>query len=168
MTAALQRDNAFWQFSLRIYRAPGVAAECLALQDALGIDVNLLLFMAWLGAARRTMLTDDEVASAQNLVQPWHDQAVRPLRAVRRQLKAFATPDSEAFRLRVKTVELEAEQVEQAMLFGHALESWSGIGTADPREAVTANMLAYLRLAGGAASGHSVQSLAEAALQPGG
>lgn len=168
MTATLQRDNAFWRFSLEVYGAPGVAAECLALQDALGIDVNLLLFCAWLGSARRTALSASEIESARSLVQPWHDQAVRPLRAVRRQLKAFSGPDSEAFRLRVKALELEAEQMEQAMLFSHALETWPRVGAADPRDAVAANIRIYLRSLGHAGSAHSVQRLVEAAVQSGG
>lgn len=172
MTATLQRDNAFWRFSLEVYGAPGVAAECLALQDALGIDVNLLLFCAWLGSARRTALSASEIESARSLVQPWHDQAVRPLRAVRRQLKAFSGPDSEAFRLRVKALELEAEQMEQAMLFSHALETWPRAGAADPRDAVAANIRIYLRSQRGAGPGpglmHSVQCLVEAAVESGG
>ena len=45
----LQYDNEFWRFSLAIYKPPDVAAECLALQEAVGLDVNLLLFCAWLG-----------------------------------------------------------------------------------------------------------------------
>lgn len=52
MASELQRENEFWQFSLAVYAAPGVEAECLALQEALGIDVNLLLFFVWLGASR--------------------------------------------------------------------------------------------------------------------
>ena len=43
----------FWRFSLRTYGAPGVARACLALQDACGADVNLLLFCCWLGVEGR-------------------------------------------------------------------------------------------------------------------
>lgn len=167
MSAALPRDNAFWQFSLKVYAAPGVAVECLALQDALGIDVNLLLFFAWLGAAHRTALTQAEVGRAQGLVQPWHDQAVRPLRAVRRQLKEFTSPDCEAFRTRVKGLELEAEQMEQAMLFIHALEAWPAIGTADPREAVAANINIYLQSQPAAGAVPSTSHLVAAAIRCG-
>jgi uncharacterized protein (TIGR02444 family) len=38
--------NAFWDFSLKVYAAAGVADECILLQDRFGIDVNLLLFCA--------------------------------------------------------------------------------------------------------------------------
>ena len=45
-----QREG-LWDFSLRVYRAPGVSDWCLALQDGHGADVNILLWAAWLGAA---------------------------------------------------------------------------------------------------------------------
>ncbi len=45
----------FWDFSLAIYRQPGVPEECLALQERLGADVNLLLLCAYLGAKRKAL-----------------------------------------------------------------------------------------------------------------
>lgn len=45
-TAELEFENEFWRFLL------GIADKCLALQEALGNDINLLLFRAWRGAAR--------------------------------------------------------------------------------------------------------------------
>jgi uncharacterized protein (TIGR02444 family) len=48
--SALDLDNVFWRFSLAVYASDGVARECLALQEALKADVNLLLFCAWMGA----------------------------------------------------------------------------------------------------------------------
>ena len=166
---ALQEDNDFWRFSLAVYEAPGVEAECLALQDALGIDVNLLLFCAWLGAARRTALTNSEVERARQAAQSWHNEAVRPLRAVRQRLKNRYGPDGEAFRTRLKALELEAEQFEQAMLFAHASETWPRIGSGDPRESLLANIRTFLQMQGAAGSEHgaasSTRHLVEAALQ---
>ena len=40
----------FWDFSLALYRKPGVAAACLRLQDGPGLDVNLLLYACWTAA----------------------------------------------------------------------------------------------------------------------
>ena len=48
-TDALQYDNEFWRFSLAVYGQDDVAQECLQLQQVGGIDINLLLFCAWLG-----------------------------------------------------------------------------------------------------------------------
>jgi uncharacterized protein (TIGR02444 family) len=143
--SALQRENEFWQFSLAVYGAPGVEAECLALQEALRIDVNLLLFCAWLGAARRIALTESNVDRARFIVQPWHEHVIRPLRAVRQQLKAFSGDEFEAFRTRVKTLELDAEQVEQAMLFTHAMKVWPQTPDCDAREIMPANVRIFLQ-----------------------
>jgi uncharacterized protein (TIGR02444 family) len=167
MTAPpLQLDNAFWRFSLAVYGAPGVAAECLALQEALEIDVNLLLFYAWLGAARRVSLTAGDIERARLLVQSWHAEAVRPLRSVRRRLKSFSSPESEALRTRVKAIELDAEQVEQAMLFAHAQECWPPAGGGDPRKIVPDNVRIFLLQAGTSTHGTalSTQRLVDAAL----
>lgn len=161
----LQYDNEFWHFSLTVYDAPGVAAECLARRDALGIDVNLLLFCAWLGTERRIALTESDVERARQAVQSWHDEAVRPLRAVRQRLKHRYGSDGEIFRTRVKEIELEAEQHEQAMLFAHAMETWPGIGSSDPRDGLPANIRTFLQLQGRAGGElTSARHLIEAAL----
>lgn len=141
----LQKENEFWRFSLIVYRAPDVAAECLALQDVLSIDVNLLLFCAWIGASRRTAITEADEEGARRVVGAWHEQAVRPLRHVRQFMKPFANPECQVLRTRVKGSELEAEQIEQAMLFAHAQMVWPQRGIADPSLAVPANIRMFLR-----------------------
>src|SRR3954464_15663396 len=76
----LQCDNPFWAFSLEVYAAQGVAAECLALQREFGIDVNMLLFCAWLGAARKRLLSAEQFESFEDAVHRWHEDVVKPLR----------------------------------------------------------------------------------------
>ena len=63
-------DNPFWRFSLAVHGAPGVDGECLTLQDAHGIDVDVLLFCVWVGS-RGTLLTAESMAAIETLVQPW-------------------------------------------------------------------------------------------------
>ena len=166
--SALQLDHEFWRFSLAVYGAPGVEPECLALQEALVIDVNLLLFCAWLGAARRIALTAGDVESIGRVVEPWHMQAVRPLRAVRQQLKTSLGDDLQAFRSRLKVLELEAEQLEQAMLFAHAQQAWPRILDGDPRQITPANVRLYLQtqrhVETSAGDALSTQSLVAAAI----
>lgn len=119
----LQLDNPFWHFSQKVYAAPGVAAECLALQRDLSIDVNVLLFCAWLGAGRRISLDAAAMASVDDAVGSWHNTAVCPLRTVRENIKTLpemAHEDVMALRKQVAASELRAEQIEQAMLFGWA------------------------------------------------
>ncbi len=102
--AAAEPGNDFWRFSLRIYRAHGVADECLAVQERYGIDVNLMLFCAWLAAERGVFLTAEEFATCRAAVHEWHERAVKPLRAARREMKGLS--GVEPLRTQVKGLEL--------------------------------------------------------------
>ena len=141
-------DHALWQFSVTVYSVPGVADECLGLQERYGVDVNTLLFCAWLAFARRAALTAQDIEAIRDAVNAWHEKAVKPLRAVRRYLKD--RPGSDVVRLRrhVKAVELEAERVEQAMLFAYAEAHWPARGTAPRMDSLLSNLEAYLRAHG--------------------
>jgi uncharacterized protein (TIGR02444 family) len=111
-------DNALWDFSLGLYGGAGVAPACLALQDEAGADVNLVLYLLWCGTTDRA-LDAAAVAAADARIAPWRTAVVEPLRAVRRALKAGPLADigSEAYRSRIKAVELEAERFVQDALF---------------------------------------------------
>jgi uncharacterized protein (TIGR02444 family) len=103
----------FWNFSLEIYAAEGVAEACLDLQERRGCDVNILLFCCWLGASGRPTLTADRLRALLKVSGPWQDEVVRPLRAVRRLLKDRpwneALPETiDATRRRVADAELAA------------------------------------------------------------
>ncbi len=116
----LEIDNPFWQFSLRVYGAPGVSEECLELQDKLGIDVNVMLYAVWLGAARGVTLREGDLARIEDVIAIWSANVVQPLRKVRRAMKAMpdiADPQLQALRKRVAETELFSEQIEQALLF---------------------------------------------------
>jgi uncharacterized protein (TIGR02444 family) len=144
----LQYDNEFWRFSLVAYKPADVAAECLALQEAVGLDVNLLLFCAWLGA-REIVLSRSDIEAASRVVALWHNGVVRPLRAVRRHIKTQYGDAFEELRSRVKDNELQAEQAEQAMLFAYA----QGIqGSSGGIDTVARNVNAYIAMMSGAAS----------------
>lgn len=39
--------KSYWQYSLSLYAVPGIADACLALQDAHGVNVNVLLFFCF-------------------------------------------------------------------------------------------------------------------------
>jgi uncharacterized protein (TIGR02444 family) len=113
----LQPDNDFWRFSLRVYEQEGVANECLELQERHGVNVNLLLFCAWIGT-QAIILNRSDIEAAAQIVVRWDAMVVRPLRIARQEMKA--DPEMATMRARVKALELEAEQIEQAMLFAHA------------------------------------------------
>jgi uncharacterized protein (TIGR02444 family) len=139
----LQYDNEFWRFSLAVYCQAEVEQECLALQQALGIDVNLLLFCAWLGA-RGIVLSRQEIEAASGAVAAWHDQVVRPLRGVRQQIKTLKRGAFENFRTKVKGVELEAEQIEQALLYDLSKTILPGANNSS--EAVARNVHEYIAM----------------------
>lgn len=140
-------DNPFWRFSLAIYVQPGVADECLALQNALSIDVNVLLFCAWFGAERKLALDDEALAAIEACAQRWHESVVRPLRAVRQTIKPMpdmADDAVKALRKDIAAAELRAEQIEQAKLFEIADTIAQGVNTVT-EGAVAANVTAFLR-----------------------
>jgi uncharacterized protein (TIGR02444 family) len=152
-----EHQSRFWTFSLTVYGDAAVQRECLDLQDRYGIDVNLLLFCAFIGAVHDAVLPDHDLRQAVDLVSEWHKKIVTNLREARRALP-FATdgsPNVEAvasLRTDVKSKELEAERLEQMMLASWSrgrVASWPRMQTA---EAVAANIRALFAL-GAAAAG---------------
>src|SRR5208283_4433859 len=123
----------------------GVSEACIVLQDSFGVDVNLLLFLFWLASDDRQLSTD-EVKMLDDNVRDWRNLTIVPIRDVRRKLKGAVTlvdPDKqEAFRNKVKAVELEAERLQQEALYEF---SHSGpLGTAASRAAAArGNVAAY-------------------------
>jgi uncharacterized protein (TIGR02444 family) len=117
----------FWDYSLELYGRPQVEDACLDLQRRHGLDVNLLLLCCWLGA-RGVGLDRAALARAELAVRAWQVEVVRPLRAVRRRLKAkLVDPDpmsvhegwpdlAQALRRRVLALEIDAERLEQLAL----------------------------------------------------
>jgi uncharacterized protein (TIGR02444 family) len=137
------QGSPFWRFSLQFYRLPKVADACIALQEEAGVDVNLLLFLLWQARQRRRLSTVD-VAALEAKIAPWRDATVIPLRSVRRSLKSpqslVEPPTAEAFRNRIKAVELEAERLQQEAMFALAPV---GVEGTDPADAARANVAAY-------------------------
>lgn len=113
------------------------------MQERYGIDVNLILFCAWLAAERRVLLTAEQLANCRAVVREWHERAVKPLRAARQTMKGLG--GVEPMRTQVKGLELEAERIEQARLFEFALGTWPRAGDANPDAALRANLDLFLR-----------------------
>jgi len=111
--------NPLWTYSLRLYRRPGVAPACIALQDRLGVDVNLLFFCLWMARSGRT-LTPGTLRLAAGLARVWTMNVVGPLRDTRRFLKPLELPK---LRGAVAAVELAAERAEQDLLVRLALRA---------------------------------------------
>jgi uncharacterized protein (TIGR02444 family) len=142
---AAASETPFWRFSLHFYRQAGVAEACIALQDECGVDVNLLLFLLWLAAGRR-QLSAGNVKDLDAAVRDWRQLTIVPIRDVRRKLKGAATlveaNKQEAFRTKIKAIELEAERLQQEALYSHSRSARLG-SEAAPAVAARANLAAY-------------------------
>ena len=137
--------DAFWAFSVGFYERPGVSAACVALQDAYGADVDLVLFALWC-ASRGHVLSEAELAAVDALVASWRSSVIQPLRGARRALKP--APDmvdaAAAARLRkqILTLELEAERMQQSAMESQAPPA----GTTAHERAAEQNLIAVARL----------------------
>lgn len=143
-------NEGLWAFSLRTYGGSGVPAACLSLQDEHEVDVNVLLYVCWVGRVEGRL---DEAALRRALdgSAEWAGSVVRPLRGARRWMKeagcaapAMDTQSCLALRERIKRVELEAEKLQQ-----HMLESLArtATGPAGPAPAAD-NIRDYFRTIG--------------------
>ena len=140
----------FWRFSLHFYRQAGVSDACIALQDGHGVDVNLLLFLFWLASEGR-QLSSGEVKKLDDQVRDWRILTIVPIRDARRKLKGAATlvepGKQEAFRNKVKAIELEAERLQQEALYDFTKSGPLG-APAPPKDAARSNVAAYERAMG--------------------
>ncbi len=150
MTAFRFEDHPFWDFSLRIYGSDGVPAACIALQERRGIDVNLLLFSAWIGESGRGILGESDLAAALAATVAWNRDIVCALRVVRNQLKGgmppIPTERSDALRKMILEIEVKSEHVEQIALAAAVSRPADSTTTSEQRrdDAVT-NVAAYFR-----------------------
>lgn len=121
------------EFALAVYGVDGVPPACLLLQEKFGLDVNVLLLAAYLGAIHRRTITADQLADVRELADPWRDEVVEPLRAVRRRLKSGPAPapdpQTAVLRSEVAKLELDAELIELDQL------NWWASGVRSPEVA---------------------------------
>ncbi|MBM3622266.1 MAG: TIGR02444 family protein [Alphaproteobacteria bacterium] len=120
----------FWNFSLEVYGGDGAARACLELQERRAVDVNVLLYCAWLGASGRGTVTVEKLRAVIADIARWQTEIIQPARALRQKIKTLggATSGSgadfpaqvEAARRKAAEAELAAEHVEQLVLAAHA------------------------------------------------
>lgn len=110
---------AFDAWSDERYGRPGVADLLLRLQDDFDLSVNLMLWCGWC-AESFADLPELSLKKAMDLTEIWSRDVTGALRHARRALKnpprQADGEAAEALRQEVKTLELRAERVEQAML----------------------------------------------------
>jgi uncharacterized protein (TIGR02444 family) len=164
-TAPSPSGSPFWRFSLQFYRLPGVAEACIRLQEEAGADVNLLLFLLW-HAAQKRRLSATEVELLEQKIAGWRNLTVIPLRSIRRALKSppglVAAGAGEAFRTRIKAVELEAERMQQEAMYDLVRAALLGETASSVVEAARANVGAYERICRGAFAAPAVDTVLDA------
>jgi uncharacterized protein (TIGR02444 family) len=150
-SAPIEMESALWRFSLAVYRGAGVPEECLDVQERHGVDVNLLMLCAYAGAVEGVVLSASDVADALEATGAWHANVVRTLRQVRRTLKPWGVAGRgdlshvvEALRVKVKGAELEAEQIEQAVMWTWLRSQAGQLRHRESRQALAANVFALL------------------------
>jgi uncharacterized protein (TIGR02444 family) len=150
MTVFRFEDHPFWDFSLRIYGSEGVPSACIALQERRGIDVNLLLFSAWIGESGRGVLAESDLESALAATTAWNHDIVCALRVVRNRLKGGMLPipmeRSDVLRKMILEIEVNSEHVEQITLAAVVTRPADSALSAEQRgDDALANVVAYFR-----------------------
>ena len=79
----LRLEGPQWLFAVDLYQRPGVSKACLLLQDLLGADISLLLFVLFVAEKYRTMLDPSELESLDNVIAAWRCEVIWPLRSIR-------------------------------------------------------------------------------------
>ncbi len=158
---SIVRDNPLWNFVTTTYKEPGVEKTCLALQNRLGVDVNMVMFCIWLayrGAGGANLA--QHLGSALKLSRSWQSAMVEPLRTARNNLKdhtastGMSVPAREAataLRERIKACELDMEHMETLALYALAPEGEDrGIDTplAECKDTAQNNLTIYFAAMG--------------------
>jgi uncharacterized protein (TIGR02444 family) len=138
-----------WDFVLGYYRQQGVSEAAIALQDTLGVDVNMILFLMWLAGQKRT-LAEADVQRVSDASKHWQHEVVVPIRAVRRLLKENAplveNETALAYRKKIQALEIEGEQLQlNAMATLPGLKPASAASTGD---AARANLAIFAAVVG--------------------
>lgn len=139
---------ALWPFAVHAYALPGVAVQCLRLQDEHGLDVDVLLAILW-QASRRAVLDDAALARLLASAAPVHARVLE-LRALRRTLadeRAREPRWQEAYE-HVKAAELAAERVELSCLEQALGSGAPALATPEPPSPDEPTTPAALALAG--------------------
>lgn len=112
--------NTFWDFCLATYKREGVQASVIALQNAHGLDVNLLFFCCWLAVTGRGQLKSSELRKADGAIEAWRRQVTLPLRASRDAIKSsselWSLSGAAEVRNRVLAAEIDSEHVSVKIL----------------------------------------------------
>lgn len=109
----------FIQWCARAYGRPGMKQACLTLQDRYGLNVNCLLAAVWAGE-HGWALGAEQWMALRSAIAPIEDDAVRPVRALRRAISKNPALDTElraGMKRMLLYAELRAEQAVETVLY---------------------------------------------------
>lgn len=108
-------NHPFWSFSCQIYTQ--VKQPLLALQERHNINVNVILFCAWVAASNQGLFSKTDMKKLLTHIHTWHERIVVPLRNIRLRIKETDTNNFiESIRTDISDTELMSEQVEQLLM----------------------------------------------------
>jgi len=102
-------ENEFWDYGVEAFTGSKVGETCIALQDAHGTDSNVILLCLW----RRFKGPEAAWNAVFELAETWQRDVLRPMRNVRRTVKAMNAPQLYAD---IKKTELKTEREQQDAL----------------------------------------------------
>ncbi len=161
----IARGNPLWDFVVWAYAEPGVEKACLSLQNRLGVDINMLLFCAWLAyRGTGTAHLAKFLGPALKLSREWQRTLVGPLRGCRENMKdvietsGLTGLDRAAaadLRERIRQCELDMEQLQTLAFYslvvgeGGATEEGSALrSSADQKDDALNNLTVYFAATG--------------------
>jgi len=161
--------NPLWDFAVWAYEQEGVKKACLALQNRMGVDVNMVMFLLWLadsgvGHARLAQY----MSAALKLSRDWRENFVNPLRGVRNNLKDYSENNPlgaeqkaafAAVRDRVLACELDMERMQTLATYNLVSDTRTTMERVDVkqgRDHATNNLSVYF-----AATGVKLDALAQ-------
>ncbi|KAA0971570.1 TIGR02444 family protein [Aureimonas fodinaquatilis] len=116
----LQLTGPIWRFAIEFYGKPGVSQACLKLQDEAGVDVVALIGILYSHTVLGITFDAAAVSQLRDVISPWRNSTVLPIRDLRRALKrppeGFPVAETEQLRDLIKSAELKAEQIQLALI----------------------------------------------------
>jgi uncharacterized protein (TIGR02444 family) len=147
---SVSQTPAIWDFVLNYYRQQGVSEAAIALQDAAGIDVNMILFLMWLSGQGKT-LAEADMRTLGETSHGWQRSVVVPIRNIRRLLKEnapFVAQDAAlAYRKKVQALEIEGEQL-QLNGMADAAKSLATHAAPSAEQAARDNLATFAKVSG--------------------
>ncbi|MBW4967343.1 TIGR02444 family protein [Pseudoalteromonas sp. CR1] len=113
----LLNSDDFWQFACTLYAKPGQQHTLLALQNQQGKNVNLCLLLLYLDSLKLS-INAEQLSTLIESIDEFDTQALKPLRSVRRYLKANQETIADYTKIREEllSAELKLEKQQQHML----------------------------------------------------